>query len=100
MNPAGVKDPQLVIRLVPNPKLLREVTVAGNRRAAKNRANFLERFREQVIGTTRNASFCTIVNPEALEFRETKDTLNVTPGNPLRSGTMRWVIASDQDPGD
>ncbi len=53
-------------------------------RKTRGRRYFLDRFRKEVIGTTRNADFCRILNPEVLEFNEVSGTLYVRDDQPIR----------------
>jgi hypothetical protein len=66
------------IVLKPSIKNLKEVIIRGKSLSASERTKNMKDFRENFIGLSENARFCTIANPSALEFKREALVLEAT----------------------
>jgi hypothetical protein len=76
-----------VLILSPKNIQLKEVQIGKGRR----RDEYLRTFFDTFIGVTRNAAFCTILNPEVIEFS--------TEGNFLKAFSEEFIIVSNKSLG-
>jgi hypothetical protein len=69
--------------LKPLDNQLDAITVTTHRRGGTERAKQVELFTTFFIGRSQNARFCRLLNPQAISFSQSTDTLHATAQEPL-----------------
>jgi hypothetical protein len=73
---------RFLIKLKPLVRQLDEVTISGKR--DKTWFENIERFKKEFLGSSANAEFCSLLNPEVLKLQKENGRLKITANEPLK----------------